>query len=407
MASRGRNIRRFATGMLLVVTAVFVGASLLERSNESWVWVRVTAEAAMVGALADWFAVTALFRHPLGIPIPHTAIIPSRKDQLGEVLGRFVQESFLTRDNVVERVRKADPAARIGAWLEDPAHVHHVSGQVTEGLAAVVASLDDEQLSPAVREVVMDRVRGVALAPMAARALRAATADGRHQELVDAFLPAVGEALDVNHDALLDAMVETSPRWVPRAVDEVVLGKGLEVAHAFIRDVSARSDHPLRAHVDQLAADWAKRLEEDPELIARGEELKEELLENPAVQSYLDGLWESTKTSLLSQSDDPSSALRERVEQSIDGFGASLRTDPEMRRRLEVWLERIVGELVERFESEITDLVQTTVERWDAEETSARLEELIGRDLQFIRINGTVVGGLAGLVIYAVSRLWA
>jgi uncharacterized membrane-anchored protein YjiN (DUF445 family) len=407
MASRGRNIRRFATGMLLVVTAVFVGASLLERSNESWVWVRVTAEAAMVGALADWFAVTALFRHPLGIPIPHTAIIPSRKDQLGEVLGRFVQESFLTRDNVVERVRKADPAARIGAWLEDPAHVHHVSGQVTEGLAAVVASLDDEQLSPAVREVVMDRVRGVALAPMAARALRAATADGRHQELVDAFLPAVGEALDVNHDALLDAMVETSPRWVPRAVDEVVLGKGLEVAHAFIRDVGARSDHPLRAHVDQLAADWAKRLEEDPELIARGEELKEELLENPAVQSYLDGLWESTKTSLLSQSDDPSSALRERVEQSIDGFGASLRTDPEMRRRLEVWLERIVGELVERFESEITDLVQTTVERWDAEETSARLEELIGRDLQFIRINGTVVGGLAGLVIYAVSRLWA
>jgi uncharacterized membrane-anchored protein YjiN (DUF445 family) len=407
MASRGRDIRRLATGMLLVVTAVFVGASLLERSNESWVWVRVTAEAAMVGALADWFAVTALFRHPLGIPIPHTAIIPSRKDQLGEVLGRFVQESFLTRDNVVERVRKADPAARIGAWLEDPAHVHHVSGQVTEGLAAVVASLDDEQLSPAVREVVMDRVRGVALAPMAARALRAATADGRHQELVDAFLPAVGEALDVNHDALLDAMVETSPRWVPRAVDEVVLGKGLEVAHAFIRDVGARSDHPLRAHVDQLAADWAKRLEEDPELIARGEELKEELLENPAVQSYLDGLWESTKTSLLSQSDDPSSALRERVEQSIDGFGASLRTDPEMRRRLEVWLERIVGELVERFESEITDLVQTTVERWDAEETSARLEELIGRDLQFIRINGTVVGGLAGLVIYAVSRLWA
>ncbi len=403
----GRNVKRLATGMLIAMTVAFIVAGIAERTYPGVVWVRVTAEAAMVGALADWFAVTALFRHPLGIPIPHTAIIPNRKDQIGRALGRFVQQSFLTKENVVERVRHAQLGERIGSWLEDRAHVRQVSQQVTDGIAAIVASLDDDQLTPAVREIVLERVRGIKLAPLAARAMAAATAEGRHQELVDVFLPALGRALEENRAELLDAVIKTSPWWVPRPVDEAVLEKALDVSHNFIGDVASRHDHPFRLRVDSFVSEFAARLQEDPDLIARGEELKEELLANDAVQRYLDGLWESTKQSLLVQADEPDSALRSRVESSISQFGESMRTDPEMRERIEVWLERIIGEVVDRFEGEISELVMSTVEKWDAEETSARLEELIGRDLQFIRINGTVVGGLAGLVIYAVSRLWA
>lgn len=360
----------------------------------------------MVGALADWFAVTALFRHPLGIPIPHTAIIPARKNQIGASLGRFVQTSFLTRDNIVERVNHAEPARRMGVWLEDPAHVSQVAHQLSEGLGAIVASLDDDELSPAVREVVLERLRSITFAPLASRALAGATAEGRHQELVDAFLPAVGKALEENRRDLLRAVIAASPWWVPRSFDETVLEKALDVAYHFIDDVAARPDHPFRLQVDTATADLIRRLRDDPDLIARGEELKEELLANEAVQHYLDGLWDGTKRALLEQADDSDSALRLRLEAAVSSFGERLRTDPEMRHRVDVWLERIVGELADRFEGEISELVTSTVERWDARETSDRIEDLIGRDLQWIRINGTVVGGLAGLVIYAVSRLW-
>jgi uncharacterized membrane-anchored protein YjiN (DUF445 family) len=387
------------------MTLVFVAATIAERTHEWVVWIRVTAEASMVGAIADWFAVTALFRHPLGIPIPHTAIIPNRKEQIGRALGRFVQESFLTRDNVVARLRQADVGTRMGAWLEDPAHVAQVGHQVTEAIAAVVASLDDDELGPAVADVVLERIRSIQFAPLASRTLAAATAEGRHQELLDAFLPALNRVLDENRRSLLDAVVAASPWWVPRAVDETVLEKALEVAHRFIDDVATDPVHEFRRHVDAMAHELVVKLRDDPVLIARGEDLKAELLANPAVQHYLDGLWEGTKASLLTSAEEPGSAVRSRVESAVAGLGRSLRTDPELRSRIEVWLARIVGEVVDRFEGEINELVMTTVDRWDAVETSERLEDLIGRDLQFIRINGTVVGGLAGLAIYSISRL--
>jgi uncharacterized membrane-anchored protein YjiN (DUF445 family) len=400
-------MRRIATGLLVVMTLIFIGATILERDHDWATWVRVTAEASMIGALADWFAVVALFRHPLGIPIPHTAIIPKRKDQIGRALGTFVQESFLTRENVVERVRAAALADRFGAWLEDPANVAKVGHQVTEGLAAIAASLDDEQLGAAIADTVRERLDALQFAPMASRALAAATADGRHQELVDAFMPEVSRAIEENRAELLEAVTQSSPWWVPRAVDEAVLDRAITVAHRFITDVGRRRDHPLRGRIDELTAELVVRLRDDPVLIAKGEEVKSEILANEAVQSYLTGLWDGTKRSILDQAEDPDSALRRRVESSIAGIGRSLRTEPELRARVEDWMERIVGELVDRFQDEFSELVRTTVDRWDAAETGEQLEMLLGRDLQFIRINGTVVGGIAGLLIYASGRLIA
>jgi len=399
------RMRRVATGLLVVMTMVFIVATILERDHAWATWLRVTAEASMVGALADWFAVVALFRHPLGLPIPHTAIIPKRKDQIGRALGTFVQESFLTRQNVVERVRAAGLTERMGAWLEDPGHVSQVGHQVTEGLAAIVASLDDDELGRAIADTVRDRLGAIEFAPMASRALAAATAEGRHQDLVDAFMPEISSAIEENRAELLEAVTQSSPWWVPKAVDEAVLDRAISVAHRFIADVGRRRDHPLRDHVDRVAAEMVVRLRQDPVLLARGEEVKKEILAHEGVETYLTGLWDGTKRSIISQADDPESPLRLRVESSIAGLGRSLRTDPMLRVRIEEWIERIVGELVDRFQDEFSELVKTTVERWDATETGEQLEMLLGRDLQFIRINGTVVGGIAGLVIYSVARL--
>lgn len=398
-------VRRLATGLLVAATVVFFVALVVEQEHGWVVWIRVTAEASMIGALADWFAVTALFRHPLGIPIPHTAIIPSRKDQIGRTLGTFVQSNFLTRDNVLERIRAADAAGRISRWLEEPRNVDQIAHQATEGLAAIIASLDDAELSDAVRDTVTERLAAIELAPLVSRGLALATSEGRHQDVVDALLPEIGKALDTNRTSLLQAVFDSSPWWVPRGVDEAVLDKALDVTHRFIDEVAADRSHPFRLQVDTLTTDLIDRLRTDADLIARGEQLKQDLIGHEAVQAYLAGIWDDAKRNILEQSADPDSGLHRRVAASIGGFGRRLRTDPELKERVELWLERIAGELVDRFEGEISSLVTSTVERWDATETSDRLEELLGRDLQYIRINGTVVGGLAGLAIYAVSRL--
>jgi len=316
-----------------------------------------------------------------------------------------MQTSFLSSENVLERIRAAGVAQRTGDWLQDPANVDQVAHQVTEGVAAVVASLDDAQLSETVRDTVTERLASLQLAPLAARALDLATADGRHQDLVDAFLPELDRALEANHESLLKAVAESSPWWVPRSVDEAVLDRAVAVAHRYIQDVAHDRQHPLRHQIDAMVVEFSSRLRTDPELIARGEGLKRDLIGHEAVQEYLAGLWDEAKGGILAEAEDPASPLRTRIAASVSSFGTSLRTDPVLRERFELWLERIVGEFVDRFQGEIHNLVAATVDRWDATETSDRLEGLLGRDLQFIRINGTVVGGLAGLVIYAVSRL--
>jgi len=403
----GNRVKRVATLLLVLMTIIFVIATLIERSVPWFGFVRATAEAAMIGALADWFAVTALFRYPLGIKIPHTAVIPNRKDQIGRALGTFVQTNFLTPQNIIDRIAAAEPAQHLGRWLEDPQHVSEVGRQASEGMAAVVASLDDDELGPALAELVVERLNSVEVAPLAARAVTAATKEGRHQDLVDAALPYVISAIETNKRALLDAIAATSPWWVPRSVDEVVMQKAVEVVERFLGDVQRDRSHAFRDHINTLAESLSDRLANDPDMAVRANELREEILDNPGVRTYLDGLWEGTKESMLAQADDPESQLRQRIESAITDFGLSLRTDPELRRRLDTWFERIVSEVVLRFEGEISSLVTSTVDRWDATETSNQLEALIGRDLQYIRISGTVVGGMAGLAIYTVLRLIA
>jgi uncharacterized membrane-anchored protein YjiN (DUF445 family) len=405
---RRRNLIRMkvaATGLLLAATLVFVVTRTLE---DRWSWlayVRATAEAAMVGALADWFAVTALFRHPLGLPIPHTAIIPNRKDQLGRGLGGFVQTNFLAPQVLAERLRAVGVARRLGTWLAEPEHAHRLSANAGAMIRGFTEVLGDEDIQRALEAGIINRVRRAPAAPLMARVVEAATAGRHHQALLDTTLSGLAGLLNENRALMRQKLAEQSPWWVPEPIDDRLFRKFFDGVQGFIAEVRGDPDHELRRQLDARMVDLAVRLRTDPVLIARGEELKDELLRHPEVQAWLDSLWRTTKESILAVADDPDSDLRRRLDAGLVRAGRSLQEDPGLQAKVDGWVERVVTYLAEEYGHEIADLIATTVARWDGAEASRRIELQVGRDLQFIRINGTVVGGLAGLIIYSVGQL--
>ena len=402
-ALRGMKLR--ATLLLVAAAVVFVVARAVE-ARHGWVgWIRATAEAAMVGGLADWFAVTALFRRPLGLPIPHTAIVPTRKDQIGESLGAFVQENFLSRDVVADKLRQADVARRAAGWLLAPGHAAQVADQASTALGGLVEVLRDDDVAPVLEQAVLARLRAVELAPVAGRVLDLMTANGRHQELLDAALTGIVHLLEVRRDDFRARFATQSPWWVPEPLDDRIFDRLFAGLKAFLGEVSADPHHELRVHVDQRMATLVEELRASPEMRAKGEELKDELLNHPAIQGWASSLWADLRAGLLRQSRDPASELRRRTEGFVTRLGETVRDDPVLQGKIDRWVESVVGYVVEQYQHEVADLISSTVRKWDAQETSRRIELQIGRDLQFIRINGTVVGGLAGVAIYGVGRL--
>jgi uncharacterized membrane-anchored protein YjiN (DUF445 family) len=394
-----------ATGLLLAVTLVFIITKSLEDRWPGLGYVRAAAEAGMVGALADWFAVTALFRHPLGLPIPHTAIIPTRKDDLGRSLGTFVQTNFLTPDVLSERLRHAGVARRLGGWLAEDEHAHRISANAGAVIRGTTELLGDEDIQHLIEAGFVQRLRAVPAAPLMATVVDAAVEGEHTRALLDTALRGLIRLLDDNQTLLRQQLARQSPWWVPEPIDDRLFRKIYAGVQGFLREVLADPDHELRQQLDRRAADLAERLREDPELIARGEALKAELLDHPEVRAWLSSIWASSKTSFLAVADDPDSALRRRIDAAIVRAGRRLHDDVELQAKIDRWIESLVEYVAKEYGHEITDLIATTVARWDASEASRRIELQVGRDLQFIRINGTVVGALAGLVIYSFGRL--
>jgi uncharacterized membrane-anchored protein YjiN (DUF445 family) len=394
-----------ATGLLVASTVVYLVARAVEDDAPTWVgYVRAFFEAAMVGALADWFAVTALFRHPLGLPIPHTAIIPNRKEQIGRSLGDFVQHNFLTHEVLAERLRGLHAGARLGRWLAVPANASRTTAAWADALRAAIEVSDDRELQGALEHAVVQRIRATEVAPLLGRAIDLAVEGGHHQRLLDATLAGLRGFLDDNRTVLRQRLEQESPWWVPEPIDDRIFRKLFDGVHSFIADVERDPHHEFRGALDTRVASFAARLRADPELIAKGEELKEELLDHPDVRAWLSSLWGELKGSLLEASADPHSDLRQRFEAATIRFGSRLEADPALQAKIEQWLERAISYVVDNYRDEAADLISSTVARWDAQATSRKVELQVGRDLQFIRINGTIVGGLAGLVIHAFSE---
>jgi uncharacterized membrane-anchored protein YjiN (DUF445 family) len=399
-------MKRLATGLFLFAAAVFVACVLIGEDAGAWVgYVRATAEASMVGALADWFAVTALFRHPLRLPIPHTAIIPRKKDQIGASLGAFVQENFLTRAVVEEKLATVDVPGRLGAFLAAPGRAERLADDAAAALSGVTDLLRDEDIQPAVAALVDRKLHETPAAPVLARVLELVVDGNRHQEVLSAALRYMARFLEENRVVFRAQLGDASPAWVPDWVDDRIFTRAFAGLQEFLEEVGADRHHELRRVYDARLRAYVHALRTDEATAARVEDFKKDLLEHPAIRTWSASLWTNAKDSLLAAAADPDSALRARVTALIRDGAQLLQTDPSARELVQRQTRRAVGYLVERFSGDLADVVGSTVARWDTEETSRRIELQVGRDLQFIRINGTVVGGLAGLVIYTVAQL--
>jgi uncharacterized membrane-anchored protein YjiN (DUF445 family) len=400
-----RRMKLGATSLLVGAAVVFVATKLVG-NDDGWVgYVQAVAEAAMVGALADWFAVTALFRHPLRLPIPHTAIIPNRKDDIGRSLGAFVESNFLTADVIDERLRGADIGRRAGEWLAVPAHAERGGDAIADVLRGAIEVLDDQEIQLGLEHFVETQIQAVEVAPLLGRIIDLTIEGGHHQRLLDAVLVGLGGFLDDNRATFRRRLDQESPWWVPEGIDDRVFEKIYTAVGRFIDDVHASPRHEVRSSIDERVADFAQRLQHDPELHAKGEALKTELLEHHEVRRWIESLWEGTKRGMLTAADDPDSDLRRRVVNSLQHLGGRLATEPELQRKVDEWVAKALAHLVENYRTEVREIISSTVAKWDGQSTADKIELQVGRDLQFIRINGTIVGGLAGLVIHTVGQL--
>jgi uncharacterized membrane-anchored protein YjiN (DUF445 family) len=400
-----RRMKAVAGLLLLAAAALFVLCRTVGDDHGAWGYLQAAAEAAMVGGLADWFAVTALFRHPLGIPIPHTAIIPRKKDQIGASLGTFVQEHFLTPDVVGDRVRSAQLPRRAGEWLLDPTHARRLVDEGAVALRAAAVVLRDEELRAGVARFADARLRSLPAAPVVARVLDIVVSGGQHQDAMTAGLRAGMRFLDDNRTMLRRRLGEESPEWVPDWIDDRVFAKLFTGVQSFLADVVADPDHEFRRQFDARLRTYAESLRADPAAIARLESAKLQLLDHPAVRSWLGSLWDPLKQAILDASADPESELRQTAETIVRRVGESLAGDPATQAKVEGWLQTAIGHVLARYGTTLADVITSTVARWDTAETSRRVELQVGRDLQFIRVNGTVVGALVGVLIHVCAQL--
>jgi uncharacterized membrane-anchored protein YjiN (DUF445 family) len=404
---RGRDLRRMkVVALLLLLAAAVVFVITTVHGGDGWVgYVRAFSEAAMVGALADWFAVTALFRHPLRIPIPHTAIIPRRKDQIGRSLGEFVETHFLTQEVLGERLAHAEIGRRLGDWLVQPANAARASEALGDALKGTLEVLDDREVQHGMEGVVRRRIAQTPVAPVVGKAIDLTIEGGHHQRLLDAVLVGLEGFLDDNRSTFRRRLDQESPWWVPEPIDDRIFDKIYTAVGSFLSDVGSDPDHEVRQSIEARVVRFSERLKHDPELLAKGEDLKAELLDHPEFRAWIESLWLGTKRGLIEAANDPTSELRTRAALSLQQLGRRLAEEPALQRKVDDWVQRAVGYLVDRYRSEVSDLIASTVERWDGESTARRMELQVGRDLQFIRINGTLVGGLAGVAIHAIAEL--
>jgi len=401
-ARRLAAARLRATALLAAVTVLFVAVTAAGVHGILLGYVQAGAEASMVGGVADWFAVTALFRHPLGLPIPHTAVIVERKDQFAVTLGRFVQENFLNADVLAERIRSARLVPRLAAWLTDDNNAARVAGYAADAAVTVAEALRDEEVQRVLTAELTRHLDSVEVAPLAGRALRVIIAQGHHAELFNVILSGADRYLADHYAEFREMFASESPRWVPDAVYRRVFDRLYHRLRQRLVAMAADPDDESRHQFDQWLAGLPDRLETDPELRERGERIKRDVLGSAGLRDWSSSLWQQAKQALRTQAADPASELRRRLAEALVAVGQRLASDRRLHDGLERMVESGARALADQFHDELADLVTGTIERWDATETANQLELLLGRDLQFIRINGTVVGAGVGLALHAI-----
>ncbi|WP_199801181.1 DUF445 domain-containing protein [Parerythrobacter jejuensis] len=402
-------MRITATLMLVLMAAIFIATHRLLDLHPAWGYANAFAEAAMVGGLADWFAVTALFRHPLGIPIPHTAIIPENKDRIADTMAQFLRSNFLTPAVVARRMQGMNVAQAAGDFLVAPGTEtrSRITGGAAELMAEILESLDPDRLGNQVRSGLAGQVAKIDVAPLVGRMLEGAIADKRHLPLMDGLIRWAGLTLEDNEETVRDIIRQRANavlRWT--GLDERISGSVLDGLYRLLAEVLVDPDHPLRGKIEEGLDKLASDLQTDPATRERVEELKRDLLENPAVAEWWMGVWERIRQSLIRRARDPESALGGEMRKGLAELGKALQDDPRLQSQINLFARRTAVGVATRYGDQIVQLVSETVKRWDATTVTNRIEGAVGRDLQFIRINGTLVGGLVGLTIHGLIEIF-
>lgn len=399
------RMKRRATGLLVFMGALFLVARFFE-PRYGWLgYIRATAEASLVGGIADWFAITALFRHPLGVPIPHTAIIPSRKDRIGRSLGNFVQNNFLSPEVLAAKLRVAQLSRRAAEWLADPEQARKAAQNVAAVLRSAGEVVRDEDVHSLLDRSVVEPLRRMPIAPVLSKGLELLTMGGRHQQLLDRIIGGLTSLVAENEELIRDRIREESPWWVPELVDERIHRKVLGGIERTLYEVGADPDHRLRHQFDQMLIDWIIQLQESPEVIARAEAIKHQILDPETSGRLAASIWHEAKAALGRENVPQDSGALDAVARGMSALGRAALEDDTLLEKVDGWIISAVLKVVEQHRHEVGQLIAQTVSAWDPAETSRRIELLVGRDLQFIRINGTLVGGLVGLILYSVTRL--
>ena len=401
------GMKAAATGLLVVMALLFVAARLAEQTYPAASWLKAFAEAAMVGGLADWFAVTALFRHPLGLPIPHTAIIPRNKDRIGEALATFLKENFLIVPVVARRMRNIDLAGAAGRFLQAPqGQETRIRRGASRLIGDLAESLDDERLGGLVKGAVSSRLKAMEVSPLLGHALASAINEERHVPLLEAAIRFMARALDANEPLIRD-IVHKRANWVLKlaGIDSRIADSVVDGLRKLTAEMGTDPDHPVRVKVEAALVQLANDLQTNADTRARVEAMKDELLANRSVGLWIDTMWQKGRAAIISAARNPDAAMAGKMGEVLKAMGQSLESDPRMRRSINQFARRAVAGMAASYGGSIVKLVSETVRGWDARTVTDRLEAAVGRDLQYIRINGTLVGGSVGLLLHLIDRI--
>ena len=400
LEERLRHMKWLATALLVMMAVLFVATSLLRNRYAVLNVVWAFSEAALIGGLADWFAVTALFRHPLGLPIPHTAIVPTRKNDIGRALARFIGDHFLIREAVQARLDKIDLAARFGAWLEQERNATLLSRDLSVALDWLLRAVDSAELRASVKLSLRDAFKRISVSNAVATLIDVLASGNHSQALIDQLIHFGREQLGNNREIIRDRIRERSPWWLPKFVDEEIYDQLTTEFERILNEIADDPEHPARADFNARLKTLKHALGSDAALIRKGETLRDEFINHPAVQHFLEDIWLRTRDFLQESFADSDSQIRISIEREVRAIGRSIADDDEVRLKLNRWLHELVVYLVENYRAPLSEIISDTIESWDPNATARRIELHIGRDLQFIRINGTVVGGLVGVILY-------
>ncbi len=401
-----RRMRFVANGLFWLALAVFMLATVLKKEAAWLELVQATAGAAVAGAIADWFAITALFRHPLGLKIPHTAIIPNRKDRIAQSFGQFVKANFLSPSAVTEKLRSMDIARRLAGWARQRQNSRVIAHHVAVAAAAMARGMREQDAQRFIEQSVETGVRATQFTPLLGNLLSLIDFGDGQREILYGATQLVARSLNENKATIQAKIGEETPWWMPPAVDQVIYQKIVDVIETTLHQASADPAHPLHQELNRILNQIVEELKHSPDMLTREEAWKEAFLAHPLVQDLSASIWADVKTALLEYGDDPDSEIRRPTQQAIVQVAEAVLDDPELLGKIDGWIERTTLYAIQEYGHEVESLISLTIHRWDAQAASRKIEMLVGKDLQYIRINGTLVGGLVGLVIHALSLLF-